>query len=118
MYKKYKIECAKLFLKNKLSFNDDNFAIISEYLNPLVNTGISLRLRNTLRRAGLEYLIGHFTAHSFRHMYASYLLNNGVEVSSVSAALGHSNPNMTLSIYTEQTPDKNDNLADKFNDLW
>ncbi|WP_369403835.1 tyrosine-type recombinase/integrase [Fructilactobacillus florum] len=84
----------------------------------MVNSVISLRLRRTLKRAGLDYLVGHFTPHTFRHMYASYLLNSGIPVSEVSASLGHSSPQMTLSIYTERNPDDDVNLADKFNELW
>lgn len=117
LLKSYKLEIQKLYMKNGKPFSESEYMLISEYLNPLVNTGISLRLRNTLKRAGLEYLVGHFTAHTFRHMYASYLLNSGVPVSEVSASLGHSSPNMTLSIYTEQNPEKDVNLADKFEEL-
>ncbi|ANZ59311.1 hypothetical protein AYR59_04490 [Fructilactobacillus lindneri] len=118
LLKQYKVETSKAFLKHGKPFEKSTYVLQSEYLNPLVNTGISLRLRNTLKRAKLGYLVGHFTAHTFRHMYASYLLNSGVPLSEVSAALGHSNPQMTLSIYTERNPEKNDNLADKFNELW
>lgn len=118
IYKKYGLEQKKRHFAKGRKVTKTTFVLTSKYLNPLVNTAISLRLRNTLKRAGLGYLVGHFTAHTFRHMYASYLLNSGVEVSEVSAALGHSSPQITLSIYTEETPMKKDNLADKFNDLW
>ena len=38
--------------------------------------------------------------HSFRHFNASVLINSGVDVVTVQAALGHSTPATTLSIYS------------------
>ncbi|ETO40002.1 Integrase [Fructilactobacillus florum 8D] len=118
LLKKYRLKVSQQFIQKGIKFDDTTFVLQSEYLNPLVNTGISLRLRNTLKRADLGYLVGSFTAHTFRHMYASFLLNSGVPVSEVSASLGHSSPQMTLSVYTERNPENDVNLADKFNELW
>lgn len=112
-------EQLELFFKHGLKVKPTTFVLISKHrLLPLNNKYVSLKLRNTLEHAKLDYLIGHFTAHTFRHQYASYLLNSGVAVSEVSASLGHASPEVTLSIYTEKTPMKKDNLADKFNNLW
>ena len=38
--------------------------------------------------------------HSFRHLNASLLINAGIDVTSVSAALGHSQTSTTLNIYS------------------
>ena len=40
------------------------------------------------------------TVHSFRHFNASALINEGVDVVTVQAALGHSTAATTLSIYS------------------
>ncbi|MCM1023961.1 MAG: site-specific integrase [Prevotella sp.] len=40
--------------------------------------------------------------HSLRHAHASILINAGVDVATVSADLGHSNPNTTLGKYTHE----------------
>lgn len=118
LYRIWSIHQKEVLLRYGRKVTKDTFLMTSDFGNPLVNTAISQRLRTLLRHSGLGYLVGHFTAHTFRHMYASYLLNSGEDVSEVSAALGHSNPQMTLSVYTEKTPGKSDNLADKFNNLW
>ena len=47
--------------------------------------------RNDMRRV---------TVHSFRHFNASALINEGVDVVTVQAALGHSTAATTLSIYS------------------
>ncbi|MDE2183474.1 MAG: site-specific integrase [Alphaproteobacteria bacterium] len=43
--------------------------------------------------------------HDLRHTHATLLLQAGVPVAAVSARLGHSNPSVTLSIYTHSTAD-------------
>jgi integrase len=41
-----------------------------------------------------------YNLHNYRHFYASALINAGVDVTSVSAALGHSVPSTTMDIYS------------------
>ena len=48
-----------------------------------------------MRRAGLKFL----TMHGLRHTYASLLLANNTPVTEVSYYLGHSSPQVTMSIY-------------------
>lgn len=43
--------------------------------------------------------IRYVNVHSFRHLNASLLINNGVDVRTVSATLGHSQTSTTLNIY-------------------
>lgn len=118
LLKEYILEQKKTFFKYGKKVDKNTFVITNQHTRPMINPSISILLQNTLKRVGLGHLVGHFTAHTFRHMYASYLLNSGTELTQVSAALGHSNPRMTLSIYSEKDPEKNVNLADKFNNLW
>jgi integrase len=49
-------------------------------------------------RHGIRYV----NTHSFRHFNASALINAGVDVVTVQAALGHSTPATTLSIYSHE----------------
>ncbi|WP_099974478.1 tyrosine-type recombinase/integrase [Lactobacillus terrae] len=41
----------------------------------------------------------NFTPHKLRHTYASYLINEGVDISYVSKILGHANIGMTMRVY-------------------
>lgn len=52
-------------------------------------------LEKFCKREGLRYV----NVHSFRHLNASMLIQNGVDVRTVSAALGHSQTSTTLNIY-------------------
>ena len=53
------------------------------------------------------------TAHYFRHNYASILFNAGVDVMSAARFLGHSDPTVTLKIYTHLSKMNKDANADK-----
>ena len=53
-------------------------------------------LKKFCRRADLPF----YGIHSFRHFVASALINAGLDVTTVSGTLGHSNPGTTLNIYS------------------
>lgn len=55
-------------------------------------------LDNFFKRTGMRKV----TIHSFRHLNASLLINAGVDVKTVSTALGHSKASTTLNIYTHE----------------
>ncbi len=55
--------------------------------------------------------------HSFRHSHASYLINKGVDIATISKRLGHANPNITLSTYSHFYKQANDKIIDLLNDL-
>lgn len=63
----------------------------------LQTDGIRLMLRRRCRAAGLRY----FSPHAFRHGFATSLLNAGMSLSAVAAALGHSSVVVTEQIYAE-----------------
>jgi integrase len=44
------------------------------------------------------------TPHSLRHSFATLMLQNGVDVKTLSVILGHKNPNITLNIYCHYIP--------------
>ena len=51
------------------------------------------------KEAGLE----HIRFHDLRHTFATLAMQNGVDVKTVSAMLGHSNAGFTLATYTHTT---------------
>ena len=70
------------------------------------------------KREGLRYV----NVHSFRHLNASMLIRNGVDVRTVSAALGHSQTSTTLNIYAhafdEAQAKASEAIADTLNLDW
>ena len=66
---------------------------------PLTRQGLDFVLRRTLKRAGLE---GRASAHTFRHSFATHLVEGGADLRSVQEMLGHADI-ATTQIYTHTT---------------
>lgn len=62
---------------------------------------------NALRKLCSRNALPHIHPHALRHNYATMLLENGVEISRVSALLGHSSVNVTFEYYCEVMDDEN-----------
>lgn len=52
------------------------------------------------------------TFHDLRHAHASLLVAKGVDIAAVSARLGHSDPSITLSVYTHALPNRDQAAAE------
>jgi site-specific recombinase XerD len=59
-------------------------------------------------------LLRHTTPHTFRHFVAMWLLNEGVQLSEVSAILGHANTRITEQYYARHTDDRLAEVHDQF----
>jgi len=65
-----------------------------------------------MRKAGLDGV----SLHSLRHSHATSLLSNGVPIAVVSQRLGHSDQNITLSVYSHALPADTKAAAKVWND--
>jgi integrase len=68
-------------------------------------------LRRRCERAGVRNL----NAHSFRHAFATELLNAGADLSAVSAIMGHSSTKVTEAIYAKWLPA---GIQREYNEAW
>lgn len=59
-------------------------------------------------------LLRSTTPHTFRHFVAMWLLNEGVQLSEVSALLGHANTRITEQYYARHTDDRLGEVLDQF----
>lgn len=64
-------------------------------IGAMTTNAIRQVIRRRCTRAGVDY----FNPHSIRHAWAIERLNNGMQLSAVSAALGHSSPAFTARVY-------------------
>ena len=64
-------------------------------------------LHQVLKRAGLPRV----RFHDLRHTFATLVLQNGVDVKTVSSMLGHYDAGFTLRTYTHATRQKQDEAA-------
>ncbi len=56
-----------------------------------------------LKRKSMEVLERPTTAHTLRHTHASLLMEQGIDIETISARLGHSNSKITKEIYLHVT---------------
>jgi len=66
---------------------------------PLTRQGLDFVLRRTLKRVGYE---GRASAHTFRHSFATHLVQGGADLRAVQEMLGHSDI-ATTEVYTHVT---------------
>jgi integrase len=80
---------------------DDHNLIFCQPRGPYYSPDrLGARVVELMRKVGLEGV----SLHSLRHSHATILLSNGVPVAVVSQRLGHSDQNITLSIYSHALP--------------
>lgn len=79
----------------------------------LASYGLADQLEAEGRRSEARRL-REVTPHTFRHFVATWLLNEGAQLSEVSALLGHANTRITEQYYARHTDDRLQELHDQF----
>lgn len=97
-------EYAKDVLNRYLSCRDDSceYLLINKKGNRLTARGISYILNNIIKKSGLGFDV---SPHMFRHSFATHLLNEGCDISTVQELLGHKSLRATQ-VYTHITNDR------------
>ena len=52
-----------------------------------------------------EAPLPHITPHTFRHTFCTNMLNKGLDITSLQYVMGHSDPSVTLKVYSHVTSD-------------
>lgn len=86
---------------------DENWFIFGRY-KPLPHTNVQRYKDVAVKKAKVK----NITIHQFRHSHASYLINNDMNIVSVSKRLGHSNVGITLETYTHLYDKTDTNMID------
>lgn len=96
--KEYITNSRSILLKNKTS----EYLFINHIGTPLTDRGVRTIIDSIIKKSSLNSKI---TPHTFRHTFATMLLNEGCDLKSVQELLGHVNLS-TTSIYTHVTNDR------------
>lgn len=108
-----RIPCRKIGRRVRFVLDEvmaSDFVFPSRAGGPMDATDVlRLGLYPALRRAG----IGQVRPHDLRHSFASNLLAAGVDVVTVSKALGHASPHITMTIYAHALPSARRGTAEK-----
>ena len=78
----------------------ENYVIVSQDNGTLPHPDT---FSHWLRKYRVKHGFQHITPHGLRHFYTTYLLQNGVDVKTVSSLMGHSKTATTLNIYAALT---------------
>ena len=82
--------------------------------HPLSPTSCRSRLSDMLERAGCN----HIPFHGLRHIFSTMALENGLDIKTLSAVLGHSSAETTISVYSHVTGEMERNAAKKMDDAF
>lgn len=91
----------------------DNSWFIFGGLQPYSHTTATVHKNYYCKKANVKTI----TLHAFRHSHASILINNGIPITDISERLGHSNPAITLSIYSHMLEKEYDPIVEELNKL-
>lgn len=81
------------------TYRPEEFLIEGQYGGKYSESSIRKFLKSSLQQAGIRKKV---TPHTFRHSYATHLLENGVALRHIQELLGHAKPETTM-IYTHVT---------------
>lgn len=110
-YKEWQQEYIKKHMNKWKGTEDRVFTSLDgRFMNPIsCNTCLS----SVIKRHGLKPI----TFHGLRHTCASVLLNQGVDIKTISNHLGHAHCSMTLDVYSHIIEGTKNVCADKFDEL-
>ena len=91
----YLADARSLLLKNKTS----EYLILNHLGNKITDRGIRLVIEDIIKKTAI---VSKVSPHTFRHTFATMMLNSGANIKSVQELLGHASLN-TTSIYTHLT---------------
>lgn len=74
-------------------------------------------IRSAYKRFINHYKIPYIHPHGLRHTFATYAIDNGVDIKTTSLLLGHANTSITLDVYTHVTERQMRNTIDKLNKI-
>jgi integrase len=104
----HRAEQANFRAQHGPTYKDQDLIIANPDGTPLRPDSISATVSNLFRRLKLPK---GASLHSLRHTHGSHLLAGGMELTAVSARLGHSSPYVTATIYSHVISGRDDEAA-------
>lgn len=91
-----------------------NFCFVSDCGRRMHPDSITHWLKKFTKKNGLN----HISPHMLRHTQASILINQNVDIVTISKRLGHSNPTTTQKIYAHEIKNSDEKGNDKISEVF
>ena len=111
--KAHKNKCIKRQLRRGKGFSEDSYIFVHPNGEPIYPEYLSQLLTKLQERAGLP----HCRFHDLRHLCASIMVRQGVNVKVAQQILGHKDIQTTLNIYAKALPSSLKEASDKVGDF-
>lgn len=102
----------------KEAYGDDwydiGFCFVGEYGKRMHPDSITHWLKKFTKKHGLN----HISPHMLRHTQASVLINQNVDIVTISKRLGHSNPTTTQKIYAHMIENSDESASEVVSDFF
>lgn len=95
--------------KELKSSSSCEYVIFSRNNKRVLTRSYQKSFENLLKRLKIK----HYSFHSLRHTFATRLLENGVDIKTISELMGHSSPVITLNIYVHTNIDNKRKAVEK-----
>jgi integrase len=95
-------------------YTENSLFFTSNVCTPYDGKNVGIAFGRVLKRAGVRYR----SFHNLRHSYATKLFEAGVPLLTISKLLGHTNINITASIYVSVMPKQKTDAAEHLNYLF
>lgn len=112
--KKYKIAQKENMLKHRDVYYNGDYVFCDELGLTLDAKRPNRNLKSILNKLDIEPI----KFHGLRKTYCTRLIEDGIDIKTVSEFMGHSNTNITLEIYNQVTQDKKDEAAKNINKIF
>ncbi len=110
--KKHQLEQKKQILKVGKLYNNQGLAFAKDDGSFYTPEYITRRFRRYCHKIGIDG-----TLHELRHTFATFALQSGMDITTVSKMLGHKDVTTTLNIYSHVLPHSTERVAKTINEL-
>lgn len=99
--RKLKVACIEKHLKLGIPFTEESYVFSDHMCKPIEEKRANRRVQALCRKLGIE----ERPQHSVRHSYATRLFEQGVDIKTVQALMGHEDYETTLKVYVHVMPE-------------
>ena len=112
--KKIKFDCMEKHMRLGIPFTEESYVFSDHMCKPIEEKRANRRVKSLCKKLGIE----ERPQHSVRHSYATRLFEQGVDIKTVQALMGHEDYQTTLDIYVHVMPETKQKAVEVFDTIF